>query len=726
METRSALIVATDTYSDAGLTMLRAPGADAAALAEVLGDPGIGGFDVQSVVNQQAHEITRSIAQFFANRRPGDLLLLHLSCHGVKDDSGELYFAASDTALDLLEATAVSSTFVNRVMERSRAGRVLLLLDCCYSGAFARGLSSRAGGTVDVNERLGGKGRAVITASSALQFAFEGQRLTDGDVEASEPSVFTSALVTGLRTGDADRDRDGWVSLDELYGYVHDEVTKVTPDQTPKKWTFDVQGDLYVARRGGPVSEPSALPPEIAEAMTSLVPWNRLGVVEPLTALLTGTHPGLALGARLALEEMAAVDDSDRVKQAARAALASGPAVAPLPPLPEPPTTPAPTTPVAAQAPPVEPPPHAPPAATDPPPPSTPATPPGSDGPSVEPSVEPGVEPGVEPRAGTGRRGPRGLLLATGAVALVVVAGLGWWLLGDHEGADSTSGGPSDGRQADEQAVLPEEEFLVTRHNDDGTSDVLAVDSATGTERVLIDDQPVSNPNISEDRRWIVYLEGPDGAPQRPMIAHADGTSRRPLMPTTAECVGTGRPAWSSDGGRLAVVCLDARSHSTGLHVVALDGQVGPDLAAGSRVRASATWTGHDTLVYGRFDGSNEPVSIMEVPADGSEDAREIVPAGGYFVSQLDWSEAGLLFVRSRTPGAAGDVWLLDPDGGLTQFTNDDSVTSVSWSPDATSAVFTTGSDPTDPAQTLWVQGPDGEPHELTSGPFGPPSWGSR
>ena len=139
--TRSALIVATYLHEDPGLTRLRAPARDADELAEVLSDPDVGGFEVVTVVNGLCHEVSRAVAEFFKDRGPDDLLLVHFSCHGLKDDSGELFFAATDTRLDLLEATAVPSSFVSRTMDRSRAGRVVLLLDCCYSGAFARGMS---------------------------------------------------------------------------------------------------------------------------------------------------------------------------------------------------------------------------------------------------------------------------------------------------------------------------------------------------------------------------------------------------------------------------------------------------------------------------------------------------------------------------------------------------------------------------------------------------------
>ena len=65
-------------------------------------------------------------------------MLLYFSCHGIKDEDGQLYFAATNTRRKLLDATAISAHFENRVMFRSRSRKQLLLLDCCYSGAFAK------------------------------------------------------------------------------------------------------------------------------------------------------------------------------------------------------------------------------------------------------------------------------------------------------------------------------------------------------------------------------------------------------------------------------------------------------------------------------------------------------------------------------------------------------------------------------------------------------------
>jgi hypothetical protein len=315
MARRSALIVANDRYADPGLRRLRAPTQDAEALARVLGQPGVGDFEVEVVTNEPEHRLRREIAAFFADRDRDDLLLAHLSCHGVKDDSGELYFATADTELTSLDATAVPADFVNRHMGWSRSRRVVLLLDCCYSGAFAGGMVHRAGTGLDLRDRFEGRGRVVLTASSAMEYAFEDTELSFG---RGSPSVFSRAVVQGPETGEADWDGDGLVSVDELYDYVYDQVRRSTPKQTPGRWTFDLQGDAHIARNPRPRAVER--PAELRQALKHPVAGVRLGAVGELERLRHGQHLGLALAAGHALQEMQD-DDSHRISAAAAAAL---------------------------------------------------------------------------------------------------------------------------------------------------------------------------------------------------------------------------------------------------------------------------------------------------------------------------------------------------------------------------------------------------------------------
>jgi hypothetical protein len=317
---RKALLVANDVYEHEGLRRLQAPAADAEALARVLGDASIGDFTVQVLRNEPAHVVQRYVEDLFAEGRPDDLLLLHFSCHGLKSESGELFFASRNTRPDRLGSTAVSAAFVQRSMGASRSRSVVLLLDCCYGGAFSQGVSVRAGGDVHVLDSFpggrlgGGRGRAVITASSAMEYAFEGDQLADDHTR--RPSVFTSAVVDALATGEADRDQDGWVSLNELYDYVFDRVRTVNPNQTPSR-DMEMQGELYLAR-GRAVVTPLPLPPELQDVVDHPLPGIRVGAVQELARLAHGPNAGLALGAQLALRRL--VDDDSRVVSTSAAA----------------------------------------------------------------------------------------------------------------------------------------------------------------------------------------------------------------------------------------------------------------------------------------------------------------------------------------------------------------------------------------------------------------------
>jgi peptidoglycan glycosyltransferase len=346
-ERRHALLVATGSYEDAGLSGLWAPSRDATELARVLGDPEIGDFEVEVLSDPGAHELRRKVEDFFADRSVADTLLLHFACHGLKDEGGKLFLAAADTVRTRLESTAIPTEYVSRLMMRSRVLRAAVLLDCCYAGAFERGMFTRADAEVHVEdsfaslERAGSeRGRAVLTASSAVEYAFEGSRVVANEAAESAmeagpdagepgPSLFTGALVTGLHTGEADLGGDGEIGLAELAEYIGRRIRAVTPHQTPQLWMFGAQGDLTIAhapvRRGRGVP---GLPPELASEAGSTEREKRHWAVEDLKTLLNGPDTATALDALTVLEQLTH-DDSRRVSDAARGALAAAAPIVP-------------------------------------------------------------------------------------------------------------------------------------------------------------------------------------------------------------------------------------------------------------------------------------------------------------------------------------------------------------------------------------------------------------
>jgi hypothetical protein len=158
MGRRLALLIATYLYQDTGLRQLTAPAHDVEALAGVLADPGIAEFEVTTLINEPHHRVGEAIGDFYRNRKRDDLTLLYFTGHGLKDDDGRLYLAMTNTRRESLLFTALSGEQIDHAMEACASQRKVLVLDCCYSGAFPAGRVAKADAEVHALERFQGKG----------------------------------------------------------------------------------------------------------------------------------------------------------------------------------------------------------------------------------------------------------------------------------------------------------------------------------------------------------------------------------------------------------------------------------------------------------------------------------------------------------------------------------------------------------------------------------------
>ncbi|MDZ7992291.1 MAG: caspase, EACC1-associated type [Nostoc sp. EfeVER01] len=225
-----ALLIGVSEY-EPELNPLPAAVKDIEALQRILKDSGMGGFDdVKALLNPDRQTMESEIETLFSGRAKDDLVLLFFSGHGIKDDGGKLYFATPITRKnskgELIRSTSVPANFVQEIMNNSRAKRQVIILDCCFSGAFDPALQAKDDGLVDLQTQLGSEGRVVLTSSSSTQYSFEQQ--------GSDLSIYTRYLVEGIETGAGDRDEDGFVSVLELHEYAVSKVQETAPNMTPK------------------------------------------------------------------------------------------------------------------------------------------------------------------------------------------------------------------------------------------------------------------------------------------------------------------------------------------------------------------------------------------------------------------------------------------------------------------------------------------------------------
>ncbi|MBD2460344.1 caspase family protein [Oscillatoria sp. FACHB-1407] len=248
-----ALLIGVSDYQP-GLAPL--PGAikDIQAMQKVLQDPEIAGFDeINILANPEPQAMQEAIETLFSGRKRDELTLLFFSGHGIKDDRGRLYFATRLTRKnaqgELIKATAVPASFVQDTMSQSRSRRQVVILDCCFSGAFAEGMTAKDDGAVEIEAQLGGEGRAVLTSSTSTQYSFEQQ--------GAGCSVYTNYVVEGIETGAADLDNDGLISIDELHDYARKKVQEASPAMKPKLYATEEGFKINLAK--APMTDPKLI-----------------------------------------------------------------------------------------------------------------------------------------------------------------------------------------------------------------------------------------------------------------------------------------------------------------------------------------------------------------------------------------------------------------------------------------------------------------------------------
>ena len=249
--TKVALLIGVSEY-EPGLNPL--PGAvhDVEAMRRVLSHPEMGGFnpdDITVLKNPQKQEIEDAVYNLFDSRQKDDLLLLYFSGHGIKDESGKLYLSTCATRKKngkLVKPSAVAASFLHESINDSRSQRQIVILDCCFSGAIAQGMTVKDDGMVNLKEALGGRGRAILTSSTSTQYSFEQQ--------GGNLSVYTRYLVEGIENGAADQDGDGWISVDELHEYASSKAQQEAPAMTPKFYPVEEGHKIILAK--APLEDP--------------------------------------------------------------------------------------------------------------------------------------------------------------------------------------------------------------------------------------------------------------------------------------------------------------------------------------------------------------------------------------------------------------------------------------------------------------------------------------
>jgi len=200
-----------------------------------------------------------TVVMFFAGHGTPDTDLT-----GNSDDGVEKYIVPYDADLTKIAASCIPMSQFSDIFSSIRSKRVVVFLDTCFSGGSAgksdtpdvlkrtfssserssRGLTITSKFINKLTEGPSGYGKVLLTASQANEQALELPELKHG--------LFTYYLLDGL-SGKADKDGDGYITLNEVYDFLEERVAmesrKAGGKQTPMM-VGSITGKIVLSRIG--------------------------------------------------------------------------------------------------------------------------------------------------------------------------------------------------------------------------------------------------------------------------------------------------------------------------------------------------------------------------------------------------------------------------------------------------------------------------------------------
>ena len=216
--------------------------------AEAVKDMLISKFDypeenIRYLINEDAtlSEIKLALDDISSSADANDRILVFYSGHGETEQNNDGtetgYIIPVEGRQEKPYATGLAMDDILRTCQMSSAKHMLFLMDACYSGLMTenvKGLSKQQDEGY-LSKVANEKARQIITAGGGGELVIERDEW--------QHSAFTKNLIEGFDTWEADYNKDGCITADELSTYLRENVTEDSDfQQTPQDGRFRNSG----------------------------------------------------------------------------------------------------------------------------------------------------------------------------------------------------------------------------------------------------------------------------------------------------------------------------------------------------------------------------------------------------------------------------------------------------------------------------------------------------
>lgn len=166
--------------------------------------------------NATRRHILDVLRKEFAKSGPDDEIIFAFVGHGIR--GGLTCYETKD------EESIISYDEIQDIMKRSKARRKIILAMACYSGGL------------NITKNRGNTSRRSSYNTSVMVYASSRPDEVSWATTTMKNSFFVNRLLEGFR-GEADANRDGKVTVRELFNYVNPKVISDTGGrQHPQMW----------------------------------------------------------------------------------------------------------------------------------------------------------------------------------------------------------------------------------------------------------------------------------------------------------------------------------------------------------------------------------------------------------------------------------------------------------------------------------------------------------
>jgi len=236
-----ALVIGISSFQDARIPPLQFAHQDAIELARMLRSPRGGDIPERNIVLLTNEKATTSAirnaieTQLKARAGKNDTVLLFIASHGVTiplENREHGFVITYDTSPEDPATSAIAMDDIHKLFEDqlSNVRQLLLYVDVCHAGQVGQ-IYPKADAINKTTERVLTQGDPQLFGMLAAQ---KNQVAVESVNYGGGHGAFTYFLLRALN-GDADLNRDGRVTMDELAEYVEDKVRESTANrQIPK------------------------------------------------------------------------------------------------------------------------------------------------------------------------------------------------------------------------------------------------------------------------------------------------------------------------------------------------------------------------------------------------------------------------------------------------------------------------------------------------------------